>query len=66
MGYGLSFSANKATGRAECKLCGCKINKGLQEIVVTGWQCGGHIHRNESACKKATMLKTFEKAVRGV
>lgn len=33
-----------STGRAKCKLCGCKIRKGLKVIYAKSYQSSGYCH----------------------
>jgi len=35
-----------ATGRAKCRCCGKKIEKGLTCARVTGWRMSGQCHKN--------------------
>jgi hypothetical protein len=47
---GISMHKMVATGRATCRICNKKIEKGLTCIVANAWRGSGQAHANEADC----------------
>jgi hypothetical protein len=41
---GMSMSVEDATGRAMCKICDKKIEKGMKAIHANGYRTSGFVH----------------------
>jgi hypothetical protein len=57
------FEIITGTGRAECQLCHQKIDKGTQQLRVTGYRSGGNIHRHAMDCFIAERFEHFGKKI---
>ena len=62
---GLEMYHGRGTGKAKCKSCGLKINKGASCTYAIGYQTSGTIHRSPALCAKAKALDALEKVIKG-